>query len=244
MAEPLLDVVLVGTGGAYAWASARSSLRFGQAVVFFAGLAVVAAALTSPLDGAAGRHLTAHMVQHLLLVSVAAPLLVAGRPYDVLTSAVRRRRTWPALDRPTAPAVVAAAVLQVGTLVLWHLPVLYDAALRHEAVHALEHVAITATAVALWFVLTRVDGEAAGAAVIAVFVATLPTMALGVAMTISRTPWYAYYATTAAPLADQQLAGVVMWAYGGLASLAAAIALFAAWMRRLERDSPGAVRAC
>src|SRR5262249_133541 len=101
------------------------------------------------------------------------------------------------------------------------------------------------TAFVLWFLLSRLDGEAAGVNVLVLFVVTLPTMALGVAMTLSRTPWYPFYAARMRdPLADQQLAGVVMWAYGGLAAVLGGVALFAAWLRRLDQLSPGVVRPC
>ena len=75
---------------------------------------------------------------------------------------------------------------------------------------------------------------------VAVFLATLPAMALGVAMTLARTAWYPAYATRSSqPLVDQQLAGVVMWAYGGLAAVIGGVALFMRWLRGVERAFPG-----
>jgi putative membrane protein len=173
------------------------------------------------------------MVQHVLLVSVAAPLLVAGQPLAAIGLAWRgpRHRPWVVL--------AVAGVVQAVTLCTWHLPALYDAALRHDQVHALEHASLLATAVALWAALDRLGGEAAGAGVGVLFVVTLPAMGLGVAMTLAHTPWYPAYADTGAPLADQQLAGVVMWAYAGLAAVIGGVVLVVKWFGRLERRLPG-----
>jgi cytochrome c oxidase assembly factor CtaG len=206
------------------------------AAAFLAALAVLGVALASPLDGAAHRHLSAHMVQHVLLVSVAAPLLVAGRPLDVALPG----RRW-SIGRPGA-LLAAAGVVQVGTLLVWHVPTLYDAALAHDPVHGLEHITLLLSAVALWAALGRLGGEAAGAGVAVLFVISLPAMALGVAMTLARTPWYPAYAGGGDPLTDQQLAGVVMWAYGGLLAVAGGVLLGVDWLRRAEQRAPGWVR--
>jgi cytochrome c oxidase assembly factor CtaG len=173
------------------------------------------------------------MVQHVLLVSVAAPLLAAGRPLAAVGLTWRRPRPRPWL------VLALAGVVQVATLCAWHIPALYDAALRHDQVHALEHASLLLTAVAFWAALDSLGGEAAGAGVGALFVVTLPAMALGVAMTLARTPWYPAYAHTADPLADQQMAGVVMWAYAGLAAVLAGVILVVKWFGRLERRLPG-----
>jgi putative membrane protein len=204
----------------------------GAAAAFLAALAVLGVALASPLDGAAHRDLSAHMVQHVLLVSVAAPLLVAGRPLDVALPG----RRW-VIGRP-GPVLAAAGVVQVATLLVWHIPALYDAALAHDPVHGLEHVSLLLTAVALWWALGRLGGEAAGAGVGVLFVISLPAMALGVGMTLARTLWYPAYAGGGDPLTDQQLAGVVMWAYAGLAAVLGGVVLTARWLQRLERQQP------
>ncbi len=203
----------------------------GAAAAFVAALVVLGVALASPLDGAAHRHLSEHMAQHVLLVSVAAPLIVAGRPLDVALPDRRRSFGRPGL------VLAAAGVVQVATLLVWHVPVLYDAALTHDPVHGLEHAGLLLTAVALWWALGRLGGEAAGAGVAVVFLVSLPAMALGVAMTLARTPWYPAYGG-GDRLADQQLAGVVMWAYAGLAAVLGGVVLTVRWLARLERRQP------
>lgn len=208
--------------------------EFRHPAAFLSGILVVALALVSPLHGVAERSLAGHMVQHVLLVSVAAPLLAAGRPLDVVLDRLgrrpRRATTWQTL------AVVA--VVQVGVLLAWHTPTLFDTAVRHGELHELEHAALLLTAFELWDVLFRLAPAQRGGAVVGLFVATLPPMFYGVALTLATTPWYASYVGSGV-IADQQLAGVVMWAYGGLAAVIGGVTLGVAWLRAAERSSPG-----
>src|SRR3954470_11718031 len=125
MPELGLVAGLLGVAGAYGAAvrrqwSTRPGVGFAEAVAFLAGLGVLAVALVSPIDGAAHRRLWVHMVQHVLLISVAAPLLAIGRPWVVGRDAWRRapvRRS----ARGWGPVVVAGGV-QVVTLLVWHVP--------------------------------------------------------------------------------------------------------------------------
>jgi putative membrane protein len=107
---------------------------------------------------------------------------------------------------------------------------MYERALDHESVHALEHFSLLATAVLFWEALCRQRHR--GASVLWLFVFTLPTTAFGFAMTMARRPWYPSYATNSAVAAlhDQQLAGVIMWSVGGLATLVGAVAFYASWL--------------
>jgi putative membrane protein len=224
---------------------------------FLAGVAVLSLALVSPVHGWSERSLAGHMVQHVLLVSLAAPLLAAAHPFA--TAAARLARVAPpsstspsrrdrsvdlvragaerlrsATDTiPTAGAVAAAGLIQVATLLGWHVPVLFDGALRHPLVHEVEHVTLLGSAFVLWALLLRASGT--GAAVLALFVVTLPLMAYGVALTLARSTWYASYPG----VRDQQLAGVVMWAYGGVLAVTGGVLLGVDWLRRAERADPG-----
>jgi putative membrane protein len=228
MSELGLVAGLVGAAGAYGalvrrqW-SIGAGLGLAEAMAFLAGLGVVAIALVSPIDGAAHRSLWVHMVQHVLLISVAAPLLAVGLPWARAAAA-----GW--------GAIVVVAGIQIATLLGWHVPALYDAAAAHDPLHAVEHATLLATAVALWAGLARLRGERAGLALLVVFVVSFPPLLLGAAMTFSTTTWYPRYA--GGGLADQQLAGVVMWAYGGLAAVAGGLHLFVRWLQRLEREAP------
>src|SRR4051794_4600203 len=243
--------VLVAVTLAYAVPALRSTAaqRRGHAPTtlglapLLGGMARLAAALGSPPPGAAARRLSPLMAQHLLLVSVAAPLLVAGRPFALIPGRWRARWPWGQRrpDRPLdhATAWLALAVgLHVGVLLAWHLPVLYQAALDHDTVHGLEHVSMLVSALAAWAALTGLGRAVPPFAVLVLFLATLAMTALGFAMMIARTPWYAPYARRSGALGDQQLAGVLMWGYGGGAAGVGGVLLFVAWLRQAERGTP------
>lgn len=258
MPEPF-TLALVAVAGAYVaglrrvWATAGHGrlVRPGQALAALVGVGVVAVAVVSPLHAAADARLSAHMVQHVLLVGVAAPLLAVGAPLPTLLWALPggwRRRLLPWWRRAASSCAgtgwarwtAAALVLQVGALWAWHVPVLYQAALSSEAVHALEHSSFLVTAVVFWWAVAAARHRpVGGAAVVAVFVGALPATALGALMTLAGRPWYPVYAgDPGAALEDQQVAGVIMWGFGGVAALVATLVLFAAWLAALERSSP------
>lgn len=234
------------------WAAAGQGrlVRPRQVVAYLGGLAVVSLAVLSPLDAAAHTRLSAHMVQHVLLVGVAAPLLALGAPLPtVLWSlpAEWRRRLMPWWRRAAASCAgtawarwtTAALVLQVAAMWAWHVPALYQGALGSVALHALEHASFLLTAVVFWWAVTAARHRAmGGVAVIAVFVGALPATALGALMTIAGRPWYPVYpGDPEAALQDQQVAGVVMWGFGGLAALVAAVVLFTVWLSGLDRST-------
>jgi cytochrome c oxidase assembly factor CtaG len=129
-----------------------------------------------------------------------------------------------------------AFVLSSAALLLWHAPAPYEAALRHPAVHALEHISFVATATLFWWMaLGATRRSRRGLGVLAVFAATLPATALGISMTLSRTPWYSTYGRGAAALHDQQVAGALMWGFGGAALVIGAAGLFATWLASMEK---------
>jgi cytochrome c oxidase assembly factor CtaG len=215
---------------------------------FLAGLAVVAVALAPPLDGAAGRRLSAHMVQHLLLVLVAAPLLVAGRPGAVVLGAlpveararlgrVGHRRRWRLVRRAVTHPVVVLTVA-VGGFWAWHLPALYDAALHHAPLHVAEHATFLVGAGLFWSVVLdpgprRRLGLPATCGF--VFAAMLVNIWLAAGLTFSTTPLYPAYQGVAGggpALADQQLAGVIMWLPADVVYFVTLLAL----LRRLLAD--------
>ena len=227
----------------------------GQAACFAAGLATVAVALLSPLDRLAHLLFAAHMAQHMLLVLVAAPLLVLGGPGLPLAVALapgwrrrlgrlRHRPAWTAArDLLTRPLV--AWGVHVGTLWAWHLPGPYQAALASDAVHAAEHASFLGTGLLFWWVVLSRPGRrrlAPGFAVLYLFAAALQGSALGALLTLAPAPLYPLQAAAApsgpAALADQQLAGLVMWIPADLVYLGAAGTLFMGWLLSLERASP------
>ena len=218
----------------------------------FGGLVALAFALGPPLDGWAASDLAAHMLQHVVLLAVAPPLLLLGYVPAVVVSALpatsRQRVTELAgrvarAVRAQPPLYQAAGAIALQTVVLgvWHLPRLYDAAAAGNALHALEHASFLAAGCVFWWCVTELGSESGAAwAVVCLFLASLPATLLGALMTLSTAPWYPYYTagTGAHALTRQQLAGVVMWAVGGMVYVVSAAALFATWLARMEQSAP------
>jgi cytochrome c oxidase assembly factor CtaG len=139
--------------------------------------------------------------------------------------------------------LVATLTLQVGVMVGWHVPAMFDAAVDNRVLHGLEHLSFVVTAAAFWWVLAGGHRRAdSGHGVIALFIASLSGIALGGAMTFAGHPWYRPYGTGAAALGSQQLAGVVMWSFGGIIVLAGALYLLQGLLDD-EPSRPSAARA-
>jgi putative membrane protein len=209
-----------------------------------AGAVVGGAALLPPLASLAGSSLTGHMVQHLLLTLVAAPLLVLGEPTIVvarrMTDSARRRMTrcnrmlnrWTRMPR----FQVAAVVVFLTAMTVWHVPVAYDAATADDFIHALEHITMLGTAVMFWSAVLapRPAAEPPLVPVAMLLAVTVHGALLGLAMSFSPGLWYAplggLEGTEA--LLDQQASGAIMWGVGGLVTIVAAVGTFGAWLHR------------
>jgi putative membrane protein len=143
------------------------------------------------------------------------------------------RRLWRALVHPGV-----AWALHGAALWLWHAPALFEAALRSEAIHYLQHVSLLATALLFWASILprRADARTRLVGVFSLFTTSMHMTLLGALLTLSPTVWYASYAAVAAPaglsaLEDQQIAGLIMWVPAGLVYVAAALGLCAAVLR-------------
>ncbi|MGI8660219.1 MAG: cytochrome c oxidase assembly protein, partial [Thermoleophilaceae bacterium] len=157
-------LALAAAGASYAWGVHRAG-RWPRArsLAFATALAALALALAPSIDAAAEQRLSLHMVQHLLISMVAAPLAVWSAPVRLLLRAQgppARRRTARALHAPALRALahpLAGLALFVGVGVAAHVPAVYEAALGHPALHAVEHAAFFWSAVALWSPLIAAD---------------------------------------------------------------------------------------
>jgi putative membrane protein len=205
----------------------------GRTLAWALGVAAVAAALSPPLHGWADARLSGHMVQHLGLTMVAAPLLAAGAPVRLALRTLRRPARQRFARALHAPALRVAAHPVVGwsafttVMVGTHLTPLYGLALRHPAVHALEHLAYLAAALAYWAPLVGADplpGRPGAAGRMAWLMASMPPMGLIGAWLLTGPLRYPEYAEPGA-LADQRAAAAVMWAGGTLLLAAATVAL-------------------
>lgn len=248
-----LTALLYGRGVGALWrrAGRGNGIATWRVACFAAGILALCVALISPLDRLGITLFSAHMVQHLVLILVAAPLLVLGEPLaPMIWSLPLRWRRAVARARPTI-RVVAVAIgspllvwsLHLLALWIWHLPALYEGALRDDAVHAAEHASFLVTAILFWWIVVRAGPRrrlGLGAAVLAVFVMGAQGGVLGALIALAPQPWYATHAQYASlwgltPLEDQQLAGFIMWMPAGVIYLLAGLVLFAAWLRRSDR---------
>lgn len=212
---------------------------------FLAGLATLAVALLSPLDGLADLLLQAHMAQHWLLMGVVAPLLWLGAPIVPLLRGLPRRwlrrglgpfLAWGLLRRAlhvlTRPRTTGA--LWALTLLVWHWPPAYQAALRAPFWHDLQHACFLAAGLLFWYPLiepwpARRSRERAGLLLYLAAAAVFNSLFSAV-FSFSNRVFYPLYAETPTPwaitpLADQNAAGALMWVAGSLPMLGAAILL-------------------
>lgn len=242
-----LSAALYLAGGARLWLRARAGrprlLR--QAGLFAAGWLTLVAALASPLDGLGVQLFSAHMLQHELLMIVAAPLLVMGRPLAVwiwalpCRDAVGAALHHPAVRLPwqwlTLPLV--SWLLHAVALWAWHAPLLFEGALADSTMHGWQHTSFLASALLFWWAVLG-DGRdrpQRGGAMLYLFTTMLHTGALGALLTWSAVVWYPSYMATAGlygfdALEDQQLGGLIMWIPGALAYLIAGLALARHWL--------------
>lgn len=188
------------------------------------------------------------MTQHEILMLVAAPLLVLGRPLAAfvwsLPSAQRHtvakpfgsawwRRWWAWLVAPLTAWSVHAAVLWS-----WHAPAWFEAGLRHDLIHDLQHASFLFSALLFWWALMRRRPD--GIAVLYLLATMLHTGFLGALLTFGPVVWYPGYVDTPNPwgltaLADQQFGGLIMWVPAGAVFMLAGLLLLAQWLRTLER---------
>jgi putative membrane protein len=248
---------MLGARAVWRRAGYGKAIPYHRVAAFLGGLLAVAAALMSPLAGLSAALFSAHMVQHLVLILVAAPLLVVGTPVTAflwtlpLSARQRTVRHWK--HNRAARAVgkllgsaIAMLLLHALSIWVWHLPALYDAAVGNPWLHSLEHITFLATSVLFWRIVLPVAGRRAlspGLGVLLVFVAAMQSSALGVLMLISRDAWYSAHTPHVAawgmtPLEDQQLAGAIMWVPAGTAYAVFALYLLGRWLVRLEQTEP------
>ncbi|MFN2557709.1 MAG: cytochrome c oxidase assembly protein [Nitriliruptorales bacterium] len=257
--NPLLITGFLLTVWVYHRGQSRGGRRTGdtwRARCFLGALVALGVALLSPLDALSGALASAHMVQHLLLVVAAAPMLALSAPSSTLlrgsplilrqaTGRWRRRLRLTTSTRRVLRHPGAVWLLHVGTLWFWHAAVPYGAALEHELVHVLEHASFLLTGLLFWHLVigTRGAGRVSpGLGILLIFAMSMQSVFLAVLLTFAPTPWYDGYAATTTPwslepLADQQLAGAIMWIPAGLVYLAAALALLVGWIQRTERPA-------
>jgi putative membrane protein len=255
--EPAVTLALVVSGALYVGADRRMRRTHGGRGLppsrrrsFLSGLAVVFLALESPLDAAVATSFSMHMVQHLMLTMVAAPLLVSGAPVTLALASLpsESRRPLVAALRGRVVRVLSNPVLGWGLFfaVMWgtHFTGLYEASLHNGGVHAAEHLAYIAAGALFWMPIAGRDHLPTRlphpARILYLFLA-MPAMAfLGLAIYSADNVLYPAYAAaegTARALSDQHAAGAIMWTGGMILILPALALVLLDWMKADDREA-------
>lgn len=261
--DPWIVVPLAVAAASYGRAVAKvwgragpgRGVRRDQVMAFSTGLFFVAVALVSPLDPWGEVLFSAHMVQHMLLILVGAPLIVLGAPSLVLAGLPRplRRplvrvgtRPWFLRLARVSKRPMPEAFAHMAVLAVWHVPALFNAALVHDGIHILMHASFLVSGLLFWWavlVATWVHPGIWALRVAAVLVVMVGTGLLSALITWTQFILYEAYgdaplAWGLTPLEDQQLGGILMWVPGGVVYFIAALALFACLLRAAERAAP------
>jgi cytochrome c oxidase assembly factor CtaG len=243
--------VLYWLGLTELWAREKGrGVRVWEAGCFWIGWASLMFALLSPIHTLSESLFFMHMTQHEILILVAAPLMVLGKPGLVSLKAFPQRtagalarviavpfieRAWVCLCAPLSAWIIHAAALW-----LWHIPAAFDATLHSNAIHAAQHLSFFGSAMLFWWSVmhSRQRRLSYGLAVLHLFTTAMHSGLLGALLTLSRTIWYPSYAHGngfgISPLEDQQLGGLIMWIPAGLVYVIAGLAFMAGWMRESE----------
>lgn len=256
--DPFVTIPLALSGALYATGLARlwnragvnGSVKTWQAACFAAGWLSLFGALVTPLHEL-GEHLfTAHMIEHEVLMVVAAPLLALSRPIGAfLYSLPRSWRHW--LSRSAGARWVFvpwnwltrpldATILHGAAIWIWHTPRLFDATVANETMHRLQHISFLVTALFFWWAIFRRARRDYGIGAIHVAATMVHTSILGALITLS--PRLLYVAQTRdapafglTPTEDQQLGGLIMWVPMGTLYAAIALALIGLWIGARSR---------
>ncbi|MFL6618443.1 MAG: cytochrome c oxidase assembly protein [Povalibacter sp.] len=221
-----------------------------QGLMFGLGWAVIAASLLSPLHELGGQSFTAHMIEHELLMLIAAPLMTWSKPLGILlwafptnlrhalgefSQGAGYRRRWSGISSP-----MSASLLQAVMLWMWHAPALFNAALLSSGWHVAQHLCLFGSALLFWWSMNRASSldQRHGVAAFWLFFTSLHSGLLGALMSFSQSPWYPKYAAMAlagagglTPLEDQQLAGLIMWIPGGAFHAIVALVYLNRWLQ-------------
>jgi cytochrome c oxidase assembly factor CtaG len=222
----------------------------GRLIAFVGAVLTLLAALVSPIDRLGEQAFAMHMVQHILLLDVAPILFIASLTKVILRPATRRLQR---LERAAGPLAhpVAAVVLYVGVMWGWHVPAVYDAALRHPTIHAIEHTCfMTAGLLYWWHILSPIRSRAhmRGMGPVLYMLSTkLLVSLLGIAITFAPDPLYAFYEHRPQIWgldagSDQAIAGAIMALEQSIVMGIALVWLFVRALAESEADEQRAER--
>jgi putative membrane protein len=217
----------------------RNQFSTARLLSFLAGLAILWLAIGSPMDGLADALLSAHMIEHLLLMSVVPPLLLCGLPVvpllrglpkvcrRFLVGPLVRTRNLRKFGHWLVKPIVAWLAMNF-TFLAWHLPRAYDFALEHEVWHDVEHLCFLGTSILFWWVILRPwpasEHRQSWWVLLYLIAADVVNTLLSAFLAFCGRPVYRFYLDNpnpfhVRPLEDQVLGAVIMWVIGSLAFL-------------------------
>lgn len=243
------------------WPNRSRQHTVGQTVLYYSGLVIIVLSLVSPIDSLGAHHFFMHMVQHVLFLMLGLPMVLLGAPTTPVLRGMPRwlrlgvvaglvsdpimRAVWRGVTHP----LVAFALFN-GTLWAWHLaPGWYDAAVRNDNLHYVEHLTFGATAWLFWW--NVIDPAPLRASmgyllrIVYLIAAGTAESVLSAFITLAPEPFYQAYAETwqvfqISLIDDQQLGGLIMWVPGQMLNLGVIGILFAVWFAQAERQQAAA----
>ena len=252
-------LILIGIVYLRGWVAIRktrpSQFPLWRLGAFVLGLATIWVSIASPLDGFADALLSAHMVEHLLLMSFVPPLILLGYPVVPLLRGLPRGVTVHLIG----PLIRMKALRHVGYFLItpvvawfamnlafvgWHVPAAYDFALDHGHWHEVEHLCFLVTSILFWWPLIRPwptrESYAGWLLLVYLMLADIVNTALSAFLVFCDRPVYGYYlrepnAFNISPLSDQRAGAVVMWVFGSLVFLIPVVVLTVRLLQRNER---------
>ena len=233
LAAAWLTLALLGLlWASYLLGARRVTPRRLEAGLFHATALLCVLTLVGPLDDWAKSGTAAHMTQHMLVIGVIAPLWVLSRPLPQLVAASRALTGM--LWRPVLVLVrhpLVCAWIHAAAIWFWHAPRFYMAAVENPWWHLLAHAAFLVTAGLFWWSVLRATSRRAPWALLAVLFTLMHTGFLGAILSFAGRPLY----REAQDLADQQLAGLIMWVPGMIPYLLAAAWVGYRWWQHMQR---------
>jgi putative membrane protein len=250
----LISLSLYMTGTVRLWRSAGRGhgISLGAAAAFSAGWLSLVISLIGPFHELSESLFSAHMTQHEMLMLISAPLIVLGRPQIAAVWALPRARRSAVATVTNADLFVVAwrfisgsfvaFLIHAAALWIWHVPLLFDATLESDWVHALQHASFFGTALLFWWAIinSSIDWKSSFVGVLFLFLTSLHSGILGAFLTFTHQIWYPVYLTSTSaygltPLEDQQLGGLIMWVPAGLVYIGAGLAMFARLLSESEK---------
>jgi len=234
------DGTAVGAGLPPLGVSASASPTAGQRWLYYGGLLTMFFSLNGPLHDLSDSYLfSAHMVQHLLLSLVVAPLMVMGTPGGMLRPALKYRGVRPLAEWLTKPTHTFG--IYIGAMAGWHLPPMYNYALAHHPVHIVEHLMFLVASVLMWWPVLSPMPELPRLSypgqMLYMFLLTIPMAIIAVYIAYADQLLYPIYASAPriwgiTPMNDQLIGGLIMWIPGGLYFYTVVSFVFFKWQQR------------